>query len=129
MKTKIGLLACFWTVLACNQPPVSPPKNLIPEAQMVNILYDMSLLDAMRSQAPYTPGKPAVNIRAYIYQKYHVDSLQLVQSNRYYIGQIELYKKMYDQVNERLNQAKAKAEAASGSQAPAAPLMDLPKVE
>lgn len=114
--------------MACNNQPVDKPKNLISEKKMTEILYDMALLDAIRTQAPYSPDKPSVDARQFIYQKYQVDSVQLVQSNRYYIAQVEIYKKMYDQVNERLTQEKQKAEKASGKEEPL-PLMDLPKVE
>lgn len=128
MKKSILFLLMMLGLIACNHQPVSKPKNLIPEKQMVEILYDMSLLDAIRTQAPYSPGKPTVNTREFIYKKYKVDSVQLVQSNRYYISQIEVYKKMYDQVNERLTKEKAAVEKTSGKKE-VIPIMDLPKVE
>lgn len=128
MKKYLFVLAIFLGLVACNNQPVEKPKNLIPEKKMTEILYDMALLDAIRTQAPYSPGKPTVNTREYIYKKYKIDSVQLVQSNRYYISQIELYKKMYDQVNQRLTQEKEASEKAIGKEDPL-PLMDLPKVE
>lgn len=128
MKKYLFVLAIFLGLVACNNQPVEKPKNLIPEKKMTEILYDMALLDAIRTQAPYSPGKPTVNTREYIYKKYKIDSVQLVQSNRYYISQIELYKKMYDQVNQRLTQEKEVTEKAIGKEDPL-PLMDLPKVE
>ena len=128
MKKIVLFLLILFGFSACNDQPVHKPKNLIPEKQMVEILYDMALLDAIRTQAPYSPGKPTINTRAYIYKKYKVDSTQLVQSNRYYIAQIELYKKMYEQVNERLTKEKEAAEKAIGKEE-AIPIMDLPKVE
>lgn len=128
MKKIVLFLLILFGFSACNDQPVHKPKNLIPEKQMVEILYDMALLDAIRTQAPYSPGKPTINTRSYIYKKYKVDSTQLVQSNRYYIAQIELYKKMYEQVNERLTKEKEAAEKAIGKEEPI-PIMDLPKVE
>ncbi|MFN8275606.1 MAG: DUF4296 domain-containing protein [Flavobacteriaceae bacterium] len=128
MKKYLFVLIIFLGLVACNNQPVEKPKNLIPEKKMTEILYDMALLDAIRTQAPYSPGKPKVDARKFIYQKYQVDSAQLVLSNRYYISQVEIYKKMYDQVNERLTQEKQKAEKATGKEEPL-PLTDLPKVE
>lgn len=128
MKKHLFVLIIFLGLVACNNQPVEKPKNLIPEKKMTEILYDMALLDAIRTQAPYSPGKSTINTREFIYRKYKVDSIQLVQSNRYYIAQIELYKKMYEQVNERLTKEKAAAEKAIGKEEPL-PLTDLPKVE
>ena len=66
---------------------------------MVNIIYDLSVLEAMKSKNPELSGKPT---SAYIYNKYRIDSLQFAENNRYYATDLEKYKKIYEKVNERL---------------------------
>ena len=48
---KIIILVCsvFW-VVGCNNSPVEKPKNLIDKDKMTDILYDISLLEAIKTQ-------------------------------------------------------------------------------
>lgn len=96
---------------SCNHNAVEKPENLIEEEVMTNILYDLSILEAMKSQNPYAPQNQSMNPKDYIFKKYKIDSLQFATSNRYYVSQIEAYKKMYDQVNERLEKEKKAADS------------------
>ena len=96
---------------SCNHNAVEKPENLIEEEVMTNILYDLSIMEAMKSQNPYAPQNQSMNPKDYIYKKYKIDSLQFATSNRYYISQIEEYKKMYEKVNERLEKEKKAADS------------------
>ena len=96
---------------SCNHNAVEKPENLIEEEVMTNILYDLSILEAMKSQNPYAPQNQSMNPKDYIFKKYKIDSLQFATSNRYYVSRIEAYKKMYDQVNERLEKEKKAADS------------------
>lgn len=102
-------LALF--LASCNHNAVEKPENLIEEDVMTNILYDLSILEAMKSQNPYAPQNQSMNPKDYIFKKYKIDSLQFATSNRYYVSQIEEYKKMYDQVNVRLEKEKKAADS------------------
>ena len=86
---------------SCNNT-IEKPKNLIEKDKMTKILYDLSLLDAMKNQ--YIEGGIS-NQKAndYIYKKYKIDSIQLVQSNKYYASDIEEYKKMLEEVKSILD--------------------------
>lgn len=99
MKTIVILLGFAVLLAGCKDAAVSKPGKIIDEETMVNIIYDLSVLEAMKSKNPALSGKPT---SAYIYNKYHIDSLQFAENNRYYAAEIEKYKKIYDQVNERL---------------------------
>lgn len=102
-------LALF--LASCNHNAVEKPENLIEEEVMTNILYDLSIMEAMKSQNPYAPQNQSINPKEYIFKKYKIDSLQFATSNRYYVSQIEEYKKMYDRVNERLEKEKKAADS------------------
>ena len=111
MKKIILILSLVLFLASCNHNAVEKPENLIEEEVMTNILYDLSILEAMKSQNPYAPQNQSMNPKDYIFKKYKIDSLQFATSNRYYVSQIEAYKKMYDLVNERLEKEKKAADS------------------
>lgn len=104
MKKLIVLFLCL-VCWACGDSAIEKPKNLIDEDTMVDIFYDLSLLDAIRS---HNPGKlqSVKDPNLYIYKKYKIDSVQFAQSNRYYASDISQYKKMYQRVGRRLDRNK-----------------------
>ena len=110
---------------SCNNT-IEKPKNLIEKDKMTKILYDLSLLDAMKNQ--YIEGGIS-NQKAndYIYKKYKIDSIQLVQSNKYYASDIEEYKKMYEEVKSKLD--KENNNLANPNPNSIKPSDDKPKVE
>lgn len=118
---------------SCNHNAVEKPENLIEEEVMTNILYDLSIMEAMKSQNPYAPQNQSMNPKDYIFKKYKIDSLQFATSNRYYVSQIEEYKKMYDKVNERLEKEKKAADSlvlikGNGMQT-STPTSDTPQIQ
>lgn len=112
MKKMISILAIL-LLSGCGDSAVEKPENLIDEDTMVDIFYDLSLLDAIKS---HNPGKlqQAKDPNLYIYKKYRIDSLQFAQSNRYYASDIKTYKKMYQRVGRRLERNKKALEAKTG---------------
>ena len=106
MKTVIAIFIVF-IIAACSNAAVEKPEKLIEEEQMVNIIYDLAILEAVRSRTP----SQTVNPNTYILKKYKVDSLQFVQNNRYYASDIENYKKLYEKVEERIKTEKSTADS------------------
>ncbi len=107
MMKNIILFFVALIAFSCSDVKVEKPDNLIDEQKMEDILYDLALLDAMRSQNPARIQK-ASNAKTYIYDKHKIDSLQFAKSNRYYAADIKNYKKLYDRVGKRLLDEKAK---------------------
>jgi hypothetical protein len=101
MKKNI-LLILIVVFLGCNNNSVEKPKNLIGKDKMVDILYDISLLEAIKSQN-INGGITTKMGNDYIYKKYKIDSVQYSKSNKYYASDIEEYKKMFEKVKEKLN--------------------------
>ena len=108
-------LIVFLTVLAlfvsCKDELVKKPDNLIDKDVMVNIIYDISILDAIRNQNPTSIDSFKINSRDFIFKKYKVDSLQFVKSNVYYSADYESYKLMFDEVIKRVDKQKAAADS------------------
>ena len=93
----MGLLLAF---IGCNNA-IDKPDNLIEKDKMIDILYDVSLLEAIKSQN-ISGGISNKNANIYLYKKYKIDSVQFAQSNKYYASDIEEYKKMFEEVKSRL---------------------------
>lgn len=113
--------AMLLLMMSCQSAQLDKPKNLIPEEQMVDIFYDLALLEAVRSHQPATYER-ATNATRYVYDKYRIDSLQFVNSHAYYTQDLTKYRAMYEQVRMRLEERIKTAEAELGTtQEPAQP--------
>jgi len=85
---------------------IEKPHNLIDESLMINILYEISILDAMNTFNPRNPNFEEIYGRPYIYLKYGVDSLQLTKSDLYYAKFPRIYHRIYSSVLIRMNKTK-----------------------
>jgi hypothetical protein len=105
MKRRVVFLLLL-SLMGCKDT-VEKPKNLIAKDKMIDILYDISLLEAIKSQN-IQGGIKNKTANEYLYQKYQVDSLQVAQSNKYYAADVEEYKKMFEEVKKRLEEQTTK---------------------
>lgn len=104
MKDKIIILCFLFLILGCKDAVLPKPKNLIDQPKMEAIIYDMSLLEAIKSQITMDKNKFSGKTKDYIYKKHKIDSLQFVKSNQYYAAlDIVEYKKMFDRVKDKIN--------------------------
>jgi hypothetical protein len=93
--------------LSCSSNTAEKPKDLIDKDQMVAILYDLYVINAMKSSNMQYLEDRRITSASYILHKYKVDSLQFEQSDRYYASDVEEYEKLYQRVSEKLNVNKA----------------------
>ena len=129
MKKILLLFSLIILLVGCNNAAVEKPKNLLDKEEMTSIIYDLTILDAMRSRNPAEAQK--MQSRDYIYKKYNIDSLGFAQNNQYYASDIAAYKKIYEKVNERIDKEKKAADSIvkkSGGKATTAD-SDLPQVQ
>lgn len=111
MKKYFLFLALFSIVVSCQKETVEKPDNLIDREKMIDIMYDLSVLQGIRSINQSELDSNFINPNTYIYKKYKIDSLQFAKSNQYYAAaSIKEYGELYDKVNERLLENKAKAD-------------------
>jgi hypothetical protein len=114
MKTKIIVpFLVFLTILAsCEKEIAKEPSNLVEKDKMVDIMYDLLILESIRVQNPSSLDSFKINSNDYIYKKYKIDSIQFAQSNIYYAADYKEYKKMFEQLKTRLDKNKTVTEAA-----------------
>ena len=78
---------------------------------MVDIIYDMSVLEAITSSSPGVLEDNSIDSRTYIYKKYSIDSLQFTENSAYYASDLKNYKKMYETVEKRIEDNKKVADS------------------
>jgi hypothetical protein len=115
MKKLAALFLLFATLISCQKPAVSKPDNLIDEEVMVDIMYDVSVLEAMKSQKAFVLEANKINPNTYIYKKYKIDSLQFANSDKFYASDIKKYKEIFDKVNKRMEEKMERLKKATNS--------------
>lgn len=108
MKKSISLLAIL-ALLGCKEDLVKKPDLLIEKSKMMNIMYDLALLEAIKYQNPAVLDSNQIRPKQFIYKKYKIDSLQLAQNNRYYAADYKSYKVMFESVVKRIENEKKRA--------------------
>ena len=95
-------------VLSCSKNPVPKPDNLLDEEVMVDIIFDISVLQATDGSMPNKLFENNIKMDQYIFEKYKIDSLTYRQNQNYYAADTRKYKKIYKKVIERLEEEKIK---------------------
>lgn len=116
MKQILFLLISL-LVLSCSKNPVTEPDNLLDEEVMVDIIFDISILQAIDGSMPYKLTEYNIEMDQYIFEKYKIDSVTYRQNQRYYAANARKYKKIYKKVLERLEKEKAKMDGDLSKQA------------
>ncbi len=99
---KVIFLALTIVLVSCAEKLLEKPENLIPEAKMVEILNDLAIVNAARVTNVEVLRDHNITPMQYIFSKYDIDSLQFVESDRYYASIPELHEKIYVAVEEKL---------------------------
>lgn len=112
MKNKILVFAVLVLFLSCKNELVKTPKRLIEKEKMINIMYDLALLDAIKNQNILSKDSVQINPNQYIYKKYKIDSLQFAQNNVYYSSEYKEYKLMIEKIKSKIDADTKVVEAA-----------------
>lgn len=113
---KIGAFFLIFAILiSCQKPAIPKPDNLIDENEMVDIMVDISILEAIKSQKKVVLEANAINPNTYIFKKYKIDSLQFANSDKFYASDIKKYKEIFDKVNKRIEEKIARSKKSNTS--------------
>lgn len=107
----ILLIAITFLFISCGKPAVKKPSNLISEDQMVDILYDIVLINSAKGINKKLLEKSIKNPKEYVYYKHNIDSIQFTESNAYYTYNSDTYKSIYDRLEQKLKTEKTTHEA------------------
>lgn len=89
---------------SCAEKLLEKPNNLIPKDKMVDILNDLAILNAAKSTNVAILRNHDIEPMEYIFTKYEIDSVQFVESDRYYASIPEEHEKIYIAVEAKLEQ-------------------------
>ena len=111
MRKIIILLTIITLFVGCKEEVVQKPERLIEKDVMLDVMYDLAVLEAIKYQNPVSLDTFKINPRDFILKKYKVDSLQFAKSNVYYASDYEDYKLMFEQITKRLDASKKSADS------------------
>lgn len=107
MKTRLFLFISFLLLfLSCKDVRVKKPAKLIEREKMIDILYDISILEAINAINPAALDNNNIDSRTYIFSKHKIDSLQFAENSAYYASDLKNYKKIYEEVENRIIERK-----------------------
>ncbi len=109
MKHLFFFVGIFFLV-SCSNNPTPKPDNLLDEEVMVDIIFDISILQSADGAYTYKLAEANIEIDQYLFDKYKIDSTTYSQNQRYYASDPKKYKKIYKKVIEKLEQEQIKNE-------------------
>ena len=106
---KLKLIIILSLVLGCknslNQAPI-PPENLISKEKMVDIIYDMTLINVAKGVNKSILENNGIMPEQYLFNKHSIDSILFAKSNEYYSYDLKTYQIIYDNVKIKLEKNK-----------------------
>ncbi|MDA8847815.1 DUF4296 domain-containing protein [Flavobacteriaceae bacterium] len=111
---KIAVLWSAILVISCGNIKAKKPANLISEDRMVEVLYDVIIINTAKGVNKQLLQNNINNPINYIYRSHGIDSLQFAESNAYYTINTDKYKSIYDKVEMKLKAEKSQYEAIVG---------------
>jgi len=106
---KLNLIIILSLVLGCNnslnQEPI-PPENLISKEKMIDIIYDMTLINVAKGVNKSILENNGIIPEQYLFNKHSIDSILFAKSNEYYSYDLKTYQTIYDKVKIKLERNK-----------------------
>lgn len=111
MKKLLYLVVCL--VFSCNPSVEKPkkPENLIPEDKMVDIMYDIFILNSAKGVNKKMLELNGILPKDYVFEKYSIDSTQFAESNNYYVYDTKTYESILNKIAEKIDAKKKEYEA------------------
>lgn len=98
----LGLVLVLVLLAGCKEKLIEPPADLIPQDRMTEMLYDLAVLNGIKSTNQSLLKNYEIETMPYLYEKYEVDSVQFVLSDQYYASMPQVYQSIYQEVQQRL---------------------------
>ena len=106
---KLNVIIILSIILGCSnsltQKPI-PPDNLISQEKMVDIIYDMTLINVAKGVNKSILENNGIIPEQYLFNKHSIDSILFARSNEYYSYDLKTYQIIYDKVKIRLEKNK-----------------------
>ena len=103
---KLTFVLLGFVFFACAEKLIEEPENLIPKEKMVEILNDLAIVNAAKITNVQVLRTNNIEPMEYIFTKYGIDSLQFVESDRYYASIPKEHEEIYTLVVAKLEKEK-----------------------
>jgi len=112
MKITVGFFILL-LIFGCEESIQKPkkPDNLISEDTMVDIMYDVFILNSAKGVNKKVLEYNGIYPEQYIFEKYNIDSTQFANSNNYYAYDTKTYESILKRIREKIEDDKTKYEA------------------
>lgn len=100
------LIFSVFVLVSCNRDNYKAPKDLISEDQMIDVLYELMIMNAAKGVNKKVLEQYIESPSNYIFNKFNIDSLQFVNSNSYYAKNNEVYGSIYLRLKQKLESDK-----------------------
>lgn len=102
----LRIIVCSLLLLSvlcsCAEKVIEPPQDLIAKDKMIEILYDLALVNAANATNPKALKDNSVEIMPYLFEKHQIDSVQFTESDLYYASMPLEYENIYETILKRL---------------------------
>ena len=88
--------------ISCNEKLLEKPDNLIERDKMVELLKELAVVNAAKTTNISVLRENNIEPMAYVFNKYDIDSIQFVESDKYYASFPIEYEKIYKEVEAAL---------------------------
>lgn len=95
------IMVCFLGCHSSGKP--EKPDNLIAKEKMVDILYDVFVLNAAKGSNKRILENNGIYPENFVFEKHGIDSAQFAESNAYYGFYVEDYEAIINDVEQRIN--------------------------
>ena len=109
MRKQLKFILLILLVFSCKNNSIDKPKkpdNLISKDKMVEVIYDISIINAAKGSNRKLIESEGIAPEDYIYKKHNIDSLQFALSNEYYAYNLKTYEDIYNSVKIKLEKDK-----------------------
>ena len=97
---------------ACDEKLIEKPDNVIAKEDMVGIISDLTLMNAAKSTNITIFRDNDIDPTEFIFSTYGIDSLQFVESDKYYASMPLEYEAIYLEVTSKLEKEAKRLEKA-----------------
>lgn len=101
MRKTIYIVFVLFFMACESKVNLKEPEYLISKNQMVDLLYDMHLVNGTQGIKDKNSEKNK-NYMSLVYEKHKIDSAQFAASNAYYVSNISVYEDIFEEVKIRL---------------------------
>ena len=89
-------------MVSCGEKLMEKPDNLITKEDMIDILFDLAIMNAAKNTDITILRDNDIDPTEYVFAKHKIDSVQFVESDRYYASIPSEYEAIYLSVESTL---------------------------